>query len=211
MTDHYATLGVTRTATLADIRRAYRERMRSAHPDSNVAGSAVGRGGTASSVDVTRISEAWNVLSSTDRRAAYDMQLATGSAAGVHTDDAPRFTHEAFVDRDFDRVYAPARFPWRFVLIVIGVGSLVLVILHIMGDPMPKRGIDGLVSTGSCVDFDNLGAAFEVPCDGPHQAVVRELVPFDSSCDSDTLSARDRQGMGTVCLEPLASPSTKGD
>jgi len=27
-------------------------------------------------------------------------------------------------------------------------------------------------------------------------------VPFDSPCDSDTTQARDRQGMGTVCIEP---------
>jgi hypothetical protein len=87
-------------------------------------------------------------------------------------------------------------------LIVIGIGSLILVVLHIMGDPMPRRGIDGLISAGSCVDFDELGAAFEVPCDGPYTAVVRELVPFDAPCDSDTTQARDRQGMGTVCIEP---------
>ena len=204
MSDHYATLGVARTASLADIRRAYRARMRSAHPDSNasVHGSAVG----GSSGDVTRISEAWSVLSSPARRAAYDMQLATGSAAGVREagagDEESRSAHGRVIDPNMDRVYAPARFPWRFVLIVIGIGSLILVILHIMGDPMPRRGIDGLISAGSCVDFDELGAAFEVPCDGPYTAVVRELVPFDSPCDSDTTQARDRQGMGTVCIEP---------
>jgi len=27
-------------------------------------------------------------------------------------------------------------------------------------------------------------------------------VPFDAPCDSDTTQARDRQGMGTVCIEP---------
>ncbi len=205
MSDHYATLGVARTASLADIRRAYRARMRFAHPDSNSntssRGSAVGSSG-----DVTRIAEAWSVLSSPARRAAYDLQLATGSAAGVREagtgDGVSRTAHSRVMDANLDRVYAPARFPWRFVLIVIGIGSLILVILHIMGDPMPRRGIDGLISAGSCVDFDELGAAFEVPCDGPYTAVVRELVPFDSPCDSDTTQARDRQGMGTVCIEP---------
>ncbi|MEY3616325.1 MAG: hypothetical protein RLZZ518_1328 [Actinomycetota bacterium] len=205
MSDHYATLGVARTASLADIRRAYRARMRSAHPDSR--GNTAARGSAAgSSSDVTRIAEAWSVLSSPARRAAYDMQLATGSAAGIReagaAGDVPRMAHGRVIDPDIDRVYAPARFPWRFVLIVIGIGSLILVVLHIMGDPMPRRGIDGLISAGSCVDFDELGAAFEVPCDGPYTAVVRELVPFDAPCDSDTTQARDRQGMGTVCIEP---------
>ena len=191
MTDHYATLGVARSASIADIRRAYRARMRSAHPDAQKNGSAGGVSGAlnrASTTDeVTRISAAWEVLSSPTRRAAYDQQFVTRTVVP---------------EMEPDRVYAPARFPWRFVLVVIGLGSLFVVILHIMGDPMPRRGIDGLINPGSCVNFDELGAAFEVECDGPYQAVVRELVPFDAACDSDTTQARDRQGMGTVCLEP---------
>ncbi|MFM7046573.1 MAG: J domain-containing protein [Actinomycetota bacterium] len=195
MTDHYATLGVTRSASFEEIRRAYRDRMRKAHPDSAA---------SSSTVEVTRIAEAWNVLSSPARRAAYDLQLASGSAAGASTRSATSAsrTTQAPFDPNLDRVYPPARFPWRFVLTVIGVGAAILIILHIMGDPMPERGIDGLISSGSCVDFDQLGAAYEVPCTGPHQAVARELVPFDSPCDSDTTQARDRQGMGTVCIEP---------
>lgn len=212
MTDHYATLGVARSASVADIRRAYRARMRSAHPDAQKNGSAVGGSGAsnrASSTDeVTRIAEAWEVLSSPARRAAYDLQTSTGSAAGGRVGAHDEGSQSSFGDVDAfaDRVYAPARFPWRFVLVVIGLGSLFVVILHIMGDPMPRRGIDGLINPGSCVDFDNLGAAFEVECDGPYQAVVRELVPFDAACDSDTTQARDRQGMGTVCLEPYPQP-----
>ena len=195
MTDHYATLGVARSASIADIRRAYRARMRSAHPDAQKNGSAVGGSGSfngASVADeVTRIAAAWEVLSSPTRRAAYDQQFVARTVAP---------------EMKPDRVYAPARFPWRFVLVVIGLGSLFVVILHIMGDPMPRRGIDGLINPGSGVNFDELGAAFEGACDGPYQAVVRELVPFDAACDSDTTQARDRQGMGTVCLEPYSQP-----
>ena len=187
MTDHYATLGVARSASIADIRRAYRARMRSAHPDAQKNSSAVGTGTSSTTDEVTRIAAAWEVLSSPTRRAAYDQQFVTRTVVP---------------EMEPDRVYAPARFPWRFVLVVIGLGSLFVVILHIMGDPMPRRGIDGLINPGSCVNFDELGAAFEVECDGPYQAVVRELVPFDAACDSDTTQARDRQGMGTVCLEP---------
>ena len=205
MTNHYATLGVARTASLDDIRRAYRARMREAHPDSAASATAsTGSAASSATAEVTRIAEAWSVLSSPARRAAYDLQLATGSAAmgGSHSAaTVSRPTHGVY-DPNLDRVYPPARFPWRFVLTIIGIGAAILIVLHILGDPMPPRGIDGLISAGSCVNFDEIGSAFEVPCDGPHQAVVRELVPFDSPCDSDTTQARDRQGMGTVCLEP---------
>jgi curved DNA-binding protein CbpA len=214
MTNHYETLGVGRTASLDDIRRAYRARMREAHPDARgSAASTRGRGSAASTTaEVTRIAEAWSVLSSPARRAAYDLQLATGSAVGSHgSSHNPRPDRDIWSEAQPDRVYPPARFPWRFVLVIIGIGTAILLILHIMGDPMPERGIDGLISAGSCVNFDEIGSAFEVPCSGPHQARVRELVPFDSPCDSDTTQARDRQGMGTVCLEPLASQVTKGD
>jgi len=220
MTDHYATLGVPRTASLEQIRRAYRERMRAAHPDSSggrqagasrSSGSAAPTSAAASSAaaQVTRIAEAWNVLSSPTRRAAYDLQLATGSAGGARTNGsgsgAPtgaRPPGTVDFEPHPDRVYAPARFPWRFVLVTIGIGTAIILFLHLVGDQSAPRTIDGLISSGSCVDFDNVGAAYEVSCDGPHQAVVRELVPFDAACDSDTTQARDRQGMGTVCIEP---------
>jgi curved DNA-binding protein CbpA len=194
MIDHYAVLGVSRTASVAEIRRAYRERMRRVHPDSAVTG--------ASTSEVTRLAEAWNVLSAPDRRAAYDLRLSQGSAAASSGATSRQASGSRIDDSGLDRVYPPARFPWRFVLTIIGLGAALLVFLHIIGDPMPERGIDGLVTAGSCLDFDELGAAFEVPCSGPHQAVARELVPLGSPCDSDTTQARDRQGMGTVCIEP---------
>ena len=209
MTDHYATLGVSRTASHEQIRRAYRERMRAAHPDSSgERTSGASRPSGSAAAEVTRIAEAWDVLSSPTRRAAYDLQLATGSAAGARSTvsgsgtASPRMQGTFDYESQPDRVYPPARFPWRFVLITIGIGTAIILFLHLVGDRTPPRTIDGLITSGSCVDFDNVGAAFEVSCDGPHQAVVRELVPFDSACDSDTTQARDRQGMGTVCIEP---------
>jgi hypothetical protein len=209
MTDHYATLGVSRTASHEQIRRAYRERMRAAHPDSSgERTSGASRPSGSAAAEVTRIAEAWDVLSSPTRRAEYDLQLATGSAAGARSSvsgsgtTSPRMQGTFDYESQPDRVYPPARFPWRFVLITIGIGTAIILFLHLVGDRTPPRTIDGLITSGSCVDFDNVGAAFEVSCDGPHQAVVRELVPFDSACDSDTTQARDRQGMGTVCIEP---------
>jgi hypothetical protein len=46
--------------------------------------------------------------------------------------------------------------------------------------------------------------AVEVLCSQPYDAVVRVLVPFDQQCPTGTESFRDRQGMGTACVERVA-------
>ncbi len=73
--------------------------------------------------------------------------------------------------------------------------------LHLVGGRNVPRGPDGLVGPGSCIALDALGAGYEVDCAAAHVGVARELVPFDGTCDSDTVTVRDRQGMGIVCLE----------
>lgn len=67
---HYDVLGVTADAPDAVIRAAFRARMRTAHPD------AGGDPATAA-----RLTEAFDVLSDLDRRAAYDAQLRSASAS----------------------------------------------------------------------------------------------------------------------------------
>ncbi|NDI15608.1 MAG: J domain-containing protein [Actinobacteria bacterium] len=146
MTDHYATLGVSRTASHEQIRRAYRERMRAAHPDSSGGRtSGASRPSGSAAAEVTRIAEAWDVLSSPTRRAAYDLQLASGSAAGARSTvsgsgtTSPRMQGTFDYEPQPDRVYPPARFPWRFVLITIGIGTAIILFLHLVGDRTPPR------------------------------------------------------------------------
>jgi curved DNA-binding protein CbpA len=63
--NYYAILAVAPSATLGEIRRAYRKAAFAAHPD---------RGG--SDRLMQRINEAWEVLGNEDRRRAYDLQRA---------------------------------------------------------------------------------------------------------------------------------------
>jgi len=60
--DPYAVLGVPRTATREEIARAYRALARRHHPDA----------GAPPSTTMARINEAWGILGSTARRAAWD-------------------------------------------------------------------------------------------------------------------------------------------
>lgn len=61
MKTHYDTLGVTPTATATEIKRAYRSKARTAHPD---------KGGT--QAEFEPIVHAYEVLSDPERRLLYD-------------------------------------------------------------------------------------------------------------------------------------------
>ncbi len=70
----YAVLGVAENASDADLRRAYRLKLRETHPDT---------GGKATQFDL--VQRAWEQVGTPEARAAYD----SGAAWGGHRDDSP--------------------------------------------------------------------------------------------------------------------------
>ena len=64
MTDHYTTLGLNSAATLADIKKAFRQKASFYHPDRNTAVDAASR--------FRAVQEAYDVLSDLEKRQAYD-------------------------------------------------------------------------------------------------------------------------------------------
>ena len=66
--DFYSVLGVDRTATQEEIRRAYRRLVRELHPDASEGASADGE-------RLHEVLEAYSVLGHPQRRAAYDQAL----------------------------------------------------------------------------------------------------------------------------------------
>jgi DnaJ-class molecular chaperone len=64
MKDLYATLGVSSAATLADIKKAFRQLASQHHPDRNTDANAPAR--------FRAVQEAYAVLSDADKRQAYD-------------------------------------------------------------------------------------------------------------------------------------------
>jgi DnaJ-class molecular chaperone len=64
VTDHYTTLGLNSAATLADIKKAFRQNASFYHPDRNTADDAAAR--------FRAVQEAYDVLSDADKRQAYD-------------------------------------------------------------------------------------------------------------------------------------------
>ena len=64
MSDHYAVLGLASSATLADVKKAYRQKAAFYHPDRNDAEDAADRFRT--------VQEAYDVLIDPEKRQAYD-------------------------------------------------------------------------------------------------------------------------------------------
>jgi DnaJ-class molecular chaperone len=64
MTDHYTALGLGSSATLADIKKAFRQKASLYHPDRNDAADAAAR--------FRAVQEAYDVLSDDAKRQAYD-------------------------------------------------------------------------------------------------------------------------------------------
>jgi curved DNA-binding protein CbpA len=64
MNDHYAALGLSSDATLADIKKAFRQKASLLHPDKNTAANAAQL--------FREVQEAYEVLSDAEQRQAYD-------------------------------------------------------------------------------------------------------------------------------------------
>lgn len=74
---HYEVLGVSRSASSSEVRRAYLQLARRHHPDVN-AGSASSR--QSSEREMQRVNEAWAVLGDEQRRRRYDDELRRSMA-----------------------------------------------------------------------------------------------------------------------------------
>ena len=64
MTDHYPSLGLSSAATLADVKKAFRQKASFHHPDKNSSSDAPAR--------FRAVQEAYDVLSDADKRQTYD-------------------------------------------------------------------------------------------------------------------------------------------
>lgn len=192
---HYDRLGVSPEATTEQIRLAYRDLAWKHHPD---------RTGLATSSEMMEINEAWRVLSDPMLRHSYDAGLdsatRSGSSGGHGSRPAWEATRSTTGIAGFPSA-TPARFPWRFVLGFFIVAVAVILFMGVITDSAQPAPIDNVIRVGSCVDVDLVRReAWEVSCDGPHDAQVAQLVPFDATCPSTATAYRDRQGLGQVCV-----------
>jgi len=193
---HYDILGVAPTASTKDVQSAYRRLARLHHPDVS--------GPNSSAIEMAEINNAWSVLSDPVARFNYDRQQRTAQeGAGVKHGARDTGNSEVHVVQS-----RPARIPWRGFLFFSLLGVVGVFSLHAVSKPSGPVQPDLLLVAGSCVDIDREQFVAEVSCDGPHDGNVRQLVPFDRECPSDTMGHLDRQGMGKACVD--YSPEAQG-
>jgi hypothetical protein len=143
------------------------------------------------------INRAWSVLSDPMKRSEYDRTLRSKEPSSQ------------FVQQDaeyFTEVYRPvatqpARFPWRGILFFGVLAILAVLVMHATAQPTRPETPDNLLTVGSCINLDREQFAIEVSCQSPHDGILRQLVPYDSDCPSDTQGYLDRQGLGVACVD----------
>jgi len=179
---YYEVLGATPTASIEQIRAAYRDKVRIIHPDSAVVASPT------ASLQMAQVVRAWSTLSDPILRRAYDEELF----------DAQSEIDESFPPTPIVR----GNFPKGLIGWILAIGIAGVLVLNVLSDPIAPAKPDGLLQSGSCVVVDTNKLAVEVGCEVDHYGVVRQLIGFDMTCPSDTEAIRDRQGMGQVCVVP---------
>jgi hypothetical protein len=106
------------------------------------------------------------------------------------------------VDADL-RHYSPAKFPWKFVVAVIVLGTILILGLGAFSQSNEPAPIDNVLRVGSCVAINEIQQeAYEVACAEAHAGVVQQIIPFDAVCPYPLTAYRDRQGMGQACVAP---------
>ena len=203
---HYDTLGVTPSATDAQIREAYRRLARAHHPDRASAAP------TESPLSMPEINEAYRVLGDPARRAVYDAGLRSGSSASSSSRPAAHSTDDSTATGPapmHPSHLGPARIPWRSLLFVGVIAVIGIVVLAQFTEPGEPAAPDGILRLGDCASVEPDNSVKEVACTGDLTVdlVVEAFVPFDARCPGATVAYRDRQGMGIVCIAaPVDAP-----
>lgn len=178
--DPYEVLGLSRSASSAEIREAYRRLARESHPD----------------LSRDRYSDKMAEINDAYR------QLSVGAKASDGLRSATRNVNVANTENfSATRPSRPVAFPWRGIVAASVVGGGAIVALSFFAGPDADSPPDGIIQSGSCVQINESLLAIEVSCEEPDHSVVSQLVPLDARCADGSNGYLDRLGMGRVCLD----------
>jgi curved DNA-binding protein CbpA len=196
---HYEVLGVPRTASAEDLRRAYLDRARLLHPDRHIDAGPNGR--AQAEWAMQEVTEAWRVLGDAGRRRRYDREL--GGPVRAEVDDGRFATRSDGTFPEEVEVLDPTvrlirGLPW-IALVVVLIGIFIFTAYAATGDskkhqPATTNGVSRGVVMGE-------GTATPEPCEAPGaRTVVTEIVP-SATCPAGTEGVAGQAGVTVLCLE----------
>jgi curved DNA-binding protein CbpA len=196
---HYEVLGVARTASTEDVRRAYLDRARVLHPDRHIDAGPKGR--AEAEWAMQEVTEAWRVLGDPGRRRRYDRELGGPVRAAVDDDRFATRSDATFPD-EVEVIDPTVRLirglPW-IALAVLLIGIFIFTAYATTGgskkqQPTPGNDVPRCVVMGE-------GTAIAEPCEAPGaRTVVTEIVP-SATCPAGTEAVAGQAGVTVLCLE----------
>ncbi len=196
----YDLFGVAQDATLDQLRRAYRERVRELHPDANP---------RAGEEDIRQLNAAWSVLGNPERRREYDSKLHPPVPSRTYVESqAPE------PQPDLDPVHHPFAWMFRPSALIVAVLLTILVVTAYAGSHVSDRSYPSATSstTAAAGDASQVGWLINqcflpqpghevvVPCSNPDSRQVMAVLPSAAPCPPATnayrLTGRDQE----VCL-----------
>lgn len=191
---YYDTLGVTRHASDAQLRAAYRSRARQLHPDLRRDRTSTELAGGEEAM--RRLNEAWHVLGEPTRRCHYDRCLDELPGPVGH---AERATEERPA-----QVEGPAG-PAGVIAVVTLLGTVLagaLVVAFVaLNQTSGQTRTEGLM-TGDCVTAPGGHISEIVSCDSANDGQVVAEIPRGQACPTTAHRLVDgRSGSTFVCLD----------
>jgi curved DNA-binding protein CbpA len=196
----YDLFGVAQDATLDQLRRAYRERVRELHPDANP---------RAGEDAIRQLNAAWSVLGNLERRREYNATLQ-GPTPRRDPEESPPPQPQP----DLDPVHHPFAWMLRPSALIVAVLLTILVVTAYAGSHVSDQSNPSATSstTATASDASQVGWLINqcflpqpghevvVPCSNPDSRQVVAVLSSTSPCPAATvayrLTGRDQQ----VCL-----------
>jgi len=201
----YDALGVTPTASAAELRRAYLERARTLHPDRNIDAGPAAR--AAAERKMQELTAAWQVLGDERRRRGYDREHDIGvSVSSRERNDELRqfvFREDGTIEEEMEPLNGAARLiraiPW-IALFAVLVIIFIFSAYALTGGPK-GGGLGGGNKTGQCVVVGGDGSAADASCDDSGARVIIGLVGPSSPCPAGTERFQPTSGSAVYCLQ----------